>query len=119
MTEHNTDLDTDAADPAATIKPDAQARLNAVPVTDDVVAYMLGCWLALAPRTSQAIVQAVERQVRDTFGGDEVWVSKGMAEQRKQRDEQIKRDYIAGERIELLMRRYELSKRRLFQIVRS
>lgn len=119
MTEHTNLFDAPELEQGSSLKPDAQARLNAVPVTDDVVAYTLGCLFALAPRTSQAIMKAVDRQVRDTFGGDEVFIAKGMAEQRKQRDAQIKRDYLAGERIELLMRRYELSKRRLFQIVKS
>lgn len=108
---------------SAGIKPDVQARLNAVPVTEDVVAYMLGCWLAVAPRTSMAMVHAVEQQVRHTFGGDEVWIAKGqnklLAQLRAERDERIRRDYLAGERLELLERRYELTKRRLFQIVKS
>lgn len=116
MTEQTNQPILDAESTA--IKADAQERLNAVPVTDDVVAYMLGCWLAVAPRTSVAVVKAVEQQVRHTFGGEEVWIAKGMAQQRLQRDEQIKRDYLAGERLETLERRYELTKRRLFQIVK-
>lgn len=98
---------------------DAAQRLAAVPVTDDVVAYTLACLLALAPRTSAAMVQTVERQVRDVFGGDEVWVASAAAQLRADRDQKIRRDYLAGERLELLQRRYSLSKRRLLQIVKS
>ena len=94
-------------------------RLAAVPVTDDVVAYTLACILALSPRTSAAMVSTVERQVRDVFGGDEVWVASAAAQLRADRDQKIKRDYLAGERLDLLQRRYRLSKRRLLQIVKS
>lgn len=102
---------------SAGIKPDFQARLKAVPVTDDVVAYTMACFLALTPRTSAQIAQAVERQVRDYFGGDKSWIASMAARDLKERNAQIRRDYQMGERIELLERRYELSKRRLFQIV--
>lgn len=100
-------------------KVDTMQRLAAVPVTDDVVAYTLACVLALAPRTSTAMVTTVERQVRDIFGGYEVWVTRAAAQLRADRDQKIRRDYLAGERLELLQRRYSLSKRRLLQIVKS
>ena len=100
-------------------KGDVMQRLAAVPVTDDVVAYTLACILALAPRTSAAMVTTVERQVRDVFGGDEVWVASAAAQLRAERDHKIRRDYLAGERLGLLQRRYSLSKRRLLQIVKS
>lgn len=98
---------------------DITQRLAAVPVTEDVVAYTLACVLALAPRISAAMVSTVERQVRDVFGGDEVWVASAAAQLRADRDQKIRRDYLAGERLELLQRRYGLSKRRLLQIVKS
>ena len=98
---------------------DIAQRLAAVPVTDDVVAYTLACVLALAPRTSATMVSTVERQVRDVFGGDEVWVASAAAQLRADRDHKIRRDYLNGERLELLQRRYSLSKRRLLQIVKS
>lgn len=100
-------------------EPDAVARLALVPVTEDVVAYTLACVLALAPRTSAAIAAKVERQVRDTFGGDEVWIAAAAAQLRADRDARIRRDYLAGERTELLERRYGLKKRRILQIVKS
>lgn len=99
------------------LKSDLKARLDAVPVSSDVVAYMLDCWLALAPRTSAAMLQAVERQVRENFGGDKAWIFGVYAQSLQERNAKIRQDHAKGERIELLMRRYELSKRRLFQIV--
>lgn len=109
---------TDSADQDP-IKPEAQARLDAVPLTNDVVTYTMACWLAMSPRTSAATAQAVERQVREVFGGDEVWIANGIAKQRRERDQQIKQSYQDGERLELLVRRFGLTKRRLFQIVKS
>ena len=99
--------------------PQLMQRLQDVPVSDDVLAYTLDCLRALAPRTSAAALVAVERQVRDTFGGDEVWLADGAAQLRRVRDAKIKHDYLRGERLELLQRRYQLSRRRLFQIVKS
>lgn len=101
------------------IKPDMAERLANVPMCDDVVSYTLACVLALAPRTSAALMHAVDRQVRDMFGDDEVWIAKGAVQLRRERDAKIKRDYLSGERMELLERRYELSRRRLFQIIKS
>lgn len=105
--------------PQPEIKPDALQRLAEVPVTDDIVQYTLACVMALAPRTSAALQAAVDRQVRDAFGGDEVWIADGAAQLRKERDDKIKRDYLAGERIELLERRYKLGRRRIFQILKT
>lgn len=105
--------------PQPEIKPDALQRLAEVPVTDDIVQYTLACVMALAPRTSAALQAAVDCQVRDAFGGDEVWIADGAAQLRKERDNKIKRDYLAGERIELLERRYKLGRRRIFQIIKT
>jgi Mor family transcriptional regulator len=115
--------DTTTESDQTTIKPELQSRLNAVPLADDVVDYMLACFQAVSARTSAAALQAVERQVREVFGNTEVWIAKGqnklLAQLRAERDEKIRRDYLSGERLELLERRYALSKRRLFQIVKS
>lgn len=100
-------------------KADLKQRLAEVPVTHDIVTYTLECVQRLAPRTSAEVVAAVERQVRETYGGEVKRISNGYGTVREERDAQIKRDYLAGERMALLERRYELTKRRLFQIIKS
>jgi hypothetical protein len=101
------------------IKPEALQRLDEVPVSDDIVNYTLACVLALAPRTSAAIMATIDRQVRDVFGGDEVWIAEGAAQLRKERDAKIRRDYLAGERLDYLERKYGIGRRRIFQILKS
>ncbi len=100
-------------------KPDTIKRLEEVPVSEDIVEYTMACVLAMAPGTSAAILTAVERQVRKTFGGDEVFIAKGAAQLRKERDAQIKRDYMAGARVAQLMRRYKITRGRIYQIIRA
>lgn len=102
-----------AADPA----PDCAAALAQVAHTDDVVEYTLRCVLALAPGLSEAVARQAGERVRSVFGGDEVWVSKRPDLTR--RNAAIVRDYLAGERLGLLSRRYELSERRILQIIKT
>lgn len=98
----------------ATRRPNTDA-LASVEYSDDVVDFMLRCVLAIEPRISQEVTEAVERHVRHFFGET--------AESRRrviaQRNAAIVRDYLAGERIGLLSRRYGLSERRILQIVKE
>lgn len=89
--------------------------------TDDVVEYTLRCVLALAPSLSEAVARTAEAHVREMFGGEEIWLSRKefRLQDRIRRDEAIMRDYRAGERIGLLSRRYQLSERRILQIIKA
>ena len=97
-----------------------QPNLNAlqsVEHTDNVVEYTLRCVLALSPNLSQAVAQAAEAHVRQMFGGDEVWVSK--RRDIASRNSNILRDYLTGERISLLSRRYGLSERHVLRVIKQ
>ncbi|CAN7408919.1 hypothetical protein LJR074_002590 [Acidovorax sp. LjRoot74] len=94
-----------------------QQALAAVQHSDDVVEYTLRCVIALAPKLNAAVLRAAEAQVREVFGGDEVWV--GRRPDLLSRNDAIRRDYLAGERVALLSRRYQLTQRRILQILKT
>lgn len=96
---------------------DQAPQLDQVEHADDVVEYTLRCVMALAPSLSEAIVAAVEQQVRDSFGGVRVYVGRRGSESASSRNEAIRRDHAAGERIGLLERRYGLGRTQLWRII--
>ncbi len=94
-----------------------QQALATVEHSDDVVEYTLRCVMALAPRLNAAVLRAAEAQVREVFGGDEVWV--GRRPDLLSRNDAIRRDYLAGERVALLSRRYQLTQRHVLRIIKG
>lgn len=86
------------------------------PSATDIISDLLSQVLAMAPEFSAALAAQIERDAREKWGGDRVYV------QRKggtlsHRNAAIKRDYRAGERVPLLSRRYGLSTPRLWEII--
>lgn len=82
----------------------------------DLISDLLARVIQMAPGFTAALAAQVERETREKWGGDRVYV------QRKggtlsHRNEVIKREYRAGERIALLQRRHGLSPARLWQII--
>lgn len=93
------------------------AALERVEVTDDVVHFAFECIMALAPGFNQAVIEAAERHVRATYGNQEVWIR--LRRDLQRRNQQIVREYLAGERIAYLSRRHGLTERRILQIVKA
>lgn len=62
---------------------------------------------------------AAEAEVRARWGGDRPYIARRAGEGQSARNEQIRRDYLRGERLALLERRYALSQRRLWQIIKG
>lgn len=102
----------DPVDRAATAR-----ALAAVEHTDDVVEYTIRCLLALAPGFSRAAADAAERQVREVFGRSSPYVAVRRGDGRSARNDAIRRDHQAGERIPLLVRRYGLCERQILRIL--
>ena len=96
---------------------DAHAALRDVPTCEDVVEYTLRCVLALAPELSRAVARLADAQARQTFGGDRVYVARRQGEGTSERNAAIRRDFARGERVELLVRRYGLSRVQVWRIV--
>ncbi len=100
------------------------ARLASVPITDDVVEYTIACALALSPPDMRADIrqrfaEQTSKQVRRVFGRDRVYIGVRAGEGNSARNAAIKRDYLAGEHIPLLERRYGLKRSRLWEIIKS
>lgn len=103
---------------------EVEAALAAVTITDDVVEYTIACALALSPpelraEIRQHIANHASQQVRRVFGRDRVYIAVRAGEGHSSRNEAIKRDYLAGEHIPLLERRYKLSRPRIWQILKT
>ena len=70
-------------------------------------------------RYTAEIALTVEKEIRADWGGDRYMVSKSMGgSDHSERNSRIMRDYLSGERLKLLERRYQLSGRRILQIIR-
>ena len=93
------------------------AALERVEVTDDVVQFAFECVMALAPGFSRAVIEAAERHVRETYGNQEVWIR--LRRDLQRRNAQIVREYLAGERVQYLARKYELTERHVLRIVKA
>jgi Mor family transcriptional regulator len=93
--------------------------LAAVEHTDDVVEFQLRCVLALAPQLSEAIAQAAAAYTRSLFGGSRAYIASRAGEGTSARNAAIRRDYLLGERIGLLSRRYGVSERQVLRIIKG
>jgi Mor family transcriptional regulator len=87
--------------------------------TDDFVDDVLRVVGALVPAMTPDQCRAAAAAVRDRWGGDRPYIARRAGEGYSARNEQIRRDYLRGERFEFLERRYGLSRRRLMQIVKA
>ena len=65
------------------------------------------------------LMKGVEASVRADWGGDRVFIAKRRGEGHGNRNSRIFRDYLAGERVKLLSRRYGLSERQVLRIVKT
>jgi hypothetical protein len=85
----------------------------------DIVCDILACIQSRAAIDS-SVLQEIDKEVRHRWGGDRVWISKKPGAGMSFRNEAIKRDYWQrGERISLLARRYQISTRRIWEILKS
>lgn len=67
------------------------------------------------------VARELEETLRMDFGGERVYVPRDGDKDRDEismRNAAIRRDWQNGERVELLMRRYGLSRQRIYQIVK-
>ena len=96
-----------------------QTAAAPLPSEHDIIDDILATVIAMAPGFSAAIAKQVDKQVRDKWAGDRPYIAKRSGQGSSQRNAQIKADYLKGERIALLERRYKVSRSRLWQIIKS
>lgn len=87
--------------------------------TSDIVCDILAIVRSKAEIDNESL-QQIDEQIRERWGGDRVWISKKAGAGMSYRNDAIKRDYWQrGERISLLARRYQISTRRIWEILKS
>lgn len=89
------------------------------PNENDIIDDILRRVIAMAPGFSAALAAQIDKETREQWGGDRPYISLRRGAGTSSRNAAIKRDYLAGERILLLERRYALSPRRIWQIIKS
>ena len=100
-------------------KPAAQPEATAYAGNEnDLIDDILMRVIALTPGFSAAVAAQVAAETRDRWGGDRVYIQR-KGDTISTRNASIKRDYLAGERIPLLERRYGLCKARLWEIIKA
>lgn len=65
------------------------------------------------------LVKGVEAGIRADWGGDRVFIAKRRGDGHSNRNSRIMRDYLGGERLKLLARRYELSERQVLRTIKA
>lgn len=102
-------------------KPDSKAAApTAHPGSEhDIIEDMLSLVVSMAPGFTAELAKRADKQIRDKWAGDRPYIAKRSGEGSSQRNSQIKADYLKGERIALLERRYKISRARIWQIIKS
>lgn len=88
---------------------------------DDIIDDVLRRVLEMAPGFSAALAAQIARDVRHEWAGDKtriLYIARYQDDIRSSRNQAILRDYKLGERIELLGRRYQLSKRHILRVLK-
>lgn len=89
---------------------------------DDIIDDVLRRVIELAPAFSAALAAQVARETRHEWAGDKArifYIARRDEDTRSQRNEAILRDYRNGERLALLERRYNLTRVRIWQIIKD
>ncbi|ARV17485.1 hypothetical protein AEP_00525 [Curvibacter sp. AEP1-3] len=86
---------------------------------NDIIEDMLSLVLAMAPGFTAELAKQADKQIRAKWAGDRPYIARRSGEGSSERNAQIKADYLRGERIALLERRYKVSRSRLWQIIKS
>ena len=89
---------------------------------DDIIDDVLRRVIEMAPEFSAALALQIAHDVRHEWAGDKariLYIARREEDVRSARNEAILRDYKCGERLALLERRYQLTQRRILQIIKQ
>jgi Mor family transcriptional regulator len=89
------------------------------PNENDIIDDILRRVIAMAPGFSEALAAQIDKEARAQWGGDRPYISLRRGDGRSTRNANIKRDYLAGERVPLLERRYGLSARQIWNVIKA
>lgn len=85
----------------------------------DIVRDILARIMAASSSLSEEMALEIERQIRRDWGGDRVYIARSPEGDLSERNRAILRDWRAGERVSLIARRYRVSRRLVYKIVRG
>ena len=85
----------------------------------DIISDILSRVISMAPNFSLALAEQIDRETRKMWGGDRPYISTRKGAGSSSRNDRIKSDYQKGERVALLMRRYDLSASRIREILKD
>ena len=91
--------------------------LRHVEHSDDVVEYALRCIAAIKPDLEAGVLDAAEQHVREQFGGERVYVGKRRGQGMVERNAEIRRLHLRGERVQFIARKFGLTRQRVTQIL--
>lgn len=89
---------------------------------EDIIDDVLRRVIEMAPQFSAAMAKQIAREVRQDWAGEAArvcYIAKRNDELLSARNAAIRRDYLAGERLGLLERRYGIGKRWILKIIKS
>ena len=89
------------------------------PSDNDIIDDILARVIALSPAFEAHLAHQVSQEAREQWGGDRPYVARKVGQGYSARNESIKRDYLAGEHMHLLERRYGIKRSRLWEIIKS
>lgn len=101
------------------ITPSQQPTEADTPHSEDIIEDVLRVCRKMAPGFSEAIMREVDAEVRPRWVGDRPYINGKAGEGRSTRNDAIVRDYLKGEQISFLSIRYQLTQRRILQILKS
>ena len=101
------------------ITPSQQPTEAGTPHSEDIIEDILRVCLQMAPGFSEAIMRKIDAEVRPRWAGDRPYINAKAGEGRSTRNDAIVRDYLKGEQISFLSIRYQLTQRRILQIIKS
>jgi Mor family transcriptional regulator len=88
-----------------------------VPDENDFVADVLAAVHEIWPELCADKLRQAEAQIRERWGGDRPYIGRRPGQGRSGRNDAIRREHQAGERVPYLARRYQLTERRILQII--
>jgi Mor family transcriptional regulator len=88
------------------------------PTDNDIIDDIFAAVIDLAPAFKEKLLQ-LKREKRDAWAGDRPFIARRDGEGRSQRNEAIVRDYLRGERVALLSRRYEITERHVLRVLKA
>lgn len=87
------------------------------PSEHDIVADILAAVQDIWPELEPDKLRQAEAQIRERWGGDRPYISRRAGYGSSSRNQAIVRDHRNGERVPYLARRYQLTPRRILQIL--